>query len=418
MNSSVVVGLQWGDEGKGKVSYLLSRGADAVVRFQGGANAGHTVVLDGRRLKFNILPAGSASGARPVIGAGCIVDVERLEGELSMLQSIGVQARPLISRFAGVVLSLHKDLDGSLEALRGKAIGTTRMGIGPAYADKCLRIGLRVGDLSRKAVLAEKLRLIGKFHNLPTGEDFERLSEAGGRLAQFVGDTTSYLVGLLKGGGRVVFEGAQGALLDLDYGTYPYVTSSHTLAGAASIGSGVPHTMLGDVVGVMKAYTTRVGGGPFPTEIDGGLAEIIRSSGAEYGTTTGRPRRVGWLDIPALRYACMLNGVSWLAVTKLDVLSNIDEVKVCVRYLCDGVEYESLAGLEDLSGARPVYEVFKGWRADASEWSEAVKGGWDMLPSNAREYLGFVEKMLGVGIGLVSVGEPVGYEVFKEDRYA
>jgi adenylosuccinate synthase len=418
MSSSVVVGLQWGDEGKGKVSYLLSRGADAVVRFQGGANAGHTVVLEGRRLKFNILPAGSAAGARPVVGSGCLVDVERLGREVEMLQSIGVSAKPLISRYAGVVLGLHKVLDVSLETLRGEGIGTTKMGIGPAYADKCLRIGLRMGDLSKIEAVAGKLALIGRFHNLTTGDDLERLADVGPRMAQFVGDTSSYLVGLLKGGGRVVFEGAQGALLDLDYGTYPYVTSSHTLAGSASIGSGVPHSMLGEVVGVLKAYTTRVGGGPFPTEIHGGLAEEIRSSGVEYGTTTGRPRRVGWLDIPALKYTCMLNGVSWLAVTKIDVLSNIDELKVCIRYLCDGVEYDSLAGLEDISALRPVYEVFRGWRAGVSEWKNSVRGGWDMLPSNAREYLEFLERMLGVGVGLVSVGESVGYEIFRKDRTA
>jgi adenylosuccinate synthase len=413
--STVVVGLQWGDEGKGKISYIFSKKADAVARFQGGGNAGHTVVVDGRRLKFNILPAGSVAGARPVIGAGCVIDVGKLLDEMNMLRSLVPESRPLISRCAHIVLELHKELDGRVEAVRQAPVGTTRMGIGPAYSDKCLRLGLRMSDIIAEGRLSASFNTLLRFHQTEVGDPVT-LQHVGSRLAEYVGDVPEYLMELLRGGGRVVFEGAQGTLLDLDHGTYPYVTSSNTVAGAASTGTGIPPNMLETVVGVMKAYTTRVGSGPFPTELSAPLSDRIRSAGAEYGTTTGRPRRVGWLDLPLLRYACMINGVSWIAVTKLDILSNIDTVKVCIRYDLDGREVKSLGlAMERLADVRPVYQEFRGWMASESDWLRAVRMGWDEIPSNAREYLEYIEGELGVRVGLVSVGEEVGLEIPRKD---
>ncbi|MEM3096644.1 MAG: adenylosuccinate synthase [Nitrososphaerota archaeon] len=412
----VIVGLQWGDEGKGKISYLLCRGADAAVRFQGGGNAGHTVLVEGRRLKFNILPAGSAAGARPVIGSGCVIDLSRLLHELKLLRSTNPSVKPVISPSSHIVLNIHRELDAEVEAAREDSIGTTRMGIGPAYSDKCLRLGLRVSDILDPKAAAARLKTLERFHRRSVSEP---LSSRAEEIAEYVEDVPAYLSRLVRHGGRVVFEGAQGTLLDIDYGTYPYVTSSNTIAGAACTGSGVPPSFVGEVVGVMKAYTTRVGAGPFPTELGGSDAERIRSAGAEYGTTTGRPRRVGWLDIPALRYACMLNGVSWLAVTKLDILSGMEEVRVCTRYEMDGSELKQMpTESRILERVRPVYEVFRGWKASEEDWRRAAKIGWDELPPTSREYLEAIEEMTGVLVGLVSVGESVGYEVCRTDTSA
>jgi len=414
-HSTVVVGLQWGDEGKGKISYLLSKTADAVVRFQGGGNAGHTVVVDGRRLKFNILPAGSAAGAKPVIGAGCVIDCRRLLDELDMLRSIVPDAWPLISRGAHIVLELHREMDGKVEEMRQTAVGTTRMGIGPAYSDKCLRLGIRMGDITSMDRMAAGIKTLERFHNTVLG-DLNILRVTAPSLSDYVGDVPEYLVDLIKSGGRVIFEGAQGTLLDLDHGTYPYVTSSNTISGAAATGSGIPPNMIETVIGVMKAYTTRVGSGPFPTELTGSLADRIRAAGSEYGTTTGRPRRVGWLDIPSLKYACMINGVSWLAVTKLDILSNLEVVRACIRYEVDGVEVKGFSkALDRLHEVKPVYQEFRGWKAQESDWIRSVKMGWDEMPSNARDYLEFITRELGVEIGVASVGEEVGFEIYGKD---
>ncbi len=408
--ADVIVGLQWGDEGKGKISYLLSRGAEAVVRFQGGANAGHTVMLNGVRHKFNMLPAGSLAGARPVIAAGCLLDVEAFRRETEHLRGLGIQVRPLVSRASHIVLPLHRVVDGRLEELRGgSAIGTTLRGIGPAYADKMLRLGLRAGDLTDPENAAAKISLLLKIHGTGPDPDLEALRKT---VEPYLGDVTGYLSKVLEDGGRVVLEGAQGTLLDIDHGTYPYVTSSNTVAAAGFVSTGIPVQRLGRVVGVMKAYTTRVGGGPFPTEIMGPLAEMLRERGGEYGTTTGRPRRVGWLDIPALKYACRINGVTEIAVTKLDILSGLDEIRVCVRYLLDGVEVEEFAeALPRLGEVRPVYEVFKGWRASAEEMVRAVKHGWEELPPATREYLETVAKHLNTPVSTASVGEEASHTV-------
>ncbi len=415
MPATVIVGLQWGDEGKGKVSYLLSRGADCVVRFQGGANAGHTVVVDSRRLKFNMLPAGSATGATPCIAAGVVVDLERLLEELKTLEELGYGGRLVLSHAANLVLEMHKQMDGWIEERRGgRAVGTTRRGVGPAYADRALRLGLRVEDLLDERVLKERIETLKSVRGIGVNglEKFRRLGEM---IRPYVADVSLYLNKLLDEGGRVVFEGAQGALLDVDYGTYPYVTSSNTTAGAACASCGIGPRKVDEVVGVAKAYTTRVGAGVFPTELRGALAERVREVGGEYGTTTGRPRRVGWLDIPLLRYTSTLSAVDWIAVTKLDVLSGIERLKICVRYEFEGVEKETLTpSVRNLRSVHPTYIEAPGWpMLRVEEWRRIAEKGWEALPENARHYIEIVEELVGKPVKLVSIGESVGMEIWR-----
>ncbi|MCS6783621.1 MAG: adenylosuccinate synthase [Candidatus Caldarchaeum sp.] len=406
----VIVGLQWGDEGKGKISYVLSKQADAVVRFQGGANAGHTVKIGETRYKFNMLPAGCLAGPRPVIAAGCLLDPEAFEREIKLITSLGVKHKPLVSESTHIILPHHRELDGRIEELRGsEAVGTTRRGIGPAYADKMLRVGIRAGETTDPQLIQSKTQLLQKLHGIDFSVDAEKLRQT---ISPFVGNVETYLNTVLESGGRVVLEGAQGTLLDIDHGTYPYVTSSNTLAANGFVSTGVAVKWKHSVIGVMKAYATRVGAGPFPTELDGDVAERIREVGGEYGTTTGRPRRVGWLDIPALRYACMVNGVDEIAVTKVDVLNGLSTVKACVGYVVNGVETESFTDcLMMLDDVKPVYVEFPGWSVGDDDWHAAVRNGWDDLPPNAREYLEWVEKTLHVKISLVSVGEEAGLTV-------
>ncbi|MDW8358984.1 MAG: adenylosuccinate synthase [Candidatus Caldarchaeum sp.] len=411
--ADIIIGLQWGDEGKGKISYILSHGAEAVVRFQGGANAGHTVVVEGRRFKFNMLPAGCLAGAKPVVAAGCVLDVEAFEREVRMLRDVGRCVEPLVSRSCQLILPIHREMDRRIEQLRGGgAIGTTLRGIGPAYADKTLRTGVRAGDIEDAEGLKNKLQFLRRLHGLEAESDVNRLREV---LQPHLGDVEPYLNGIIDSGGRVVLEGAQGVLLDVDHGTYPYVTSSNTVAAAGLVSSGIPVSKAGRIVGVMKAYATRVGAGPFPTELAGSLAERIRESGGEYGTTTGRARRVGWLDIPSLKYACMLNGVSEIAVTKLDVLNGLPTLKACVRYVVDGAETDSFAEAKHrLDSVKPVYEELRGWSVEADAWVDAVRHGWDELPSSVREYLSWLEKTLDVKISIASVGEEAGMAVRRD----
>ncbi|MEM1948572.1 MAG: adenylosuccinate synthase [Candidatus Caldarchaeum sp.] len=402
--ADVIVGLQWGDEGKGKISYVLARNAETVVRFQGGANAGHTVKIGETRYKFNMLPAGSLAGPRPVIAAGCLLDVEAFIREVEILKKAGHRYSPIISRAAHIVLPVHKLVDGRIEQLRGTAVvGTTLRGIGPAYADKMLRTGLRAGEATNPEKAKQRIEFLRRLHGVEFEADVDVLRE---KIAPYLGDVEVFLNDFLDSGGRVLLEGAQGTLLDIDHGTYPYVTSSNTVAANGFTSTGIPVSRKGVITGVMKAYTTRVGAGPFPTEVSGQLAEKIRESGGEYGTTTGRPRRVGWLDIPALKYACRINGVDQIAVTKLDVLSEIQTIKVCIRYQVDGRETENFAEtLPFLEQVKPVYVDFDEWRARDDDWLRAVKNGWDELPPNVREYLDWLEKTLKVKIALVSVGE-------------
>jgi len=413
MPGIVIVGLQWGDEGKGKMSYLLCRDADCVVRFQGGANAGHTVVVEGRKLKFNILPAGSAAGARPCIASGTVVDLDEVFEELEMLKSMGLEARLMISRSASVVLPIHKKLDSRIEEARGgSAVGTTRRGIGPTYSDKALRTGLRIEDLLNPDDLRERLEILKRFHGEEPG-DFENLRRMGERIAPYVGDVELYVNDVLDEGGKVVFEGAQGTLLDIDHGTYPYVTSSNTIAGAACTGCGIGPTRISEVIGVAKAYTTRVGAGVFPTEVGGELGERLREVGQEYGTTTGRPRRVGWLDIPLLRYAIRISNVDWIALTKLDVLSGLDKIKICVEYEYDGKILKiAPPAVRLLSRVKPIYEEVKGWeKISEDEWRSIAKRGWEALPDEAKAYVELLEDLLGKPIKLISIGADAGMEV-------
>ncbi|HDD43225.1 MAG TPA: adenylosuccinate synthase [Nitrososphaeria archaeon] len=413
MPGTVITGLQWGDEGKGKISYILCRDADCVVRFQGGANAGHTVVVNGRKLRFNILPAGSAAGAMPCIASGTVVDLDEVFEELDLLESIGLGRRLMISRAASVVLPIHKRLDSRIEEVRGgKAVGTTRRGIGPTYSDKALRTGIRIEDLLDERALREKLEILERMHG-ENPADLKELREMGERLSSYVGDVELFVNDLLDQGKKVVFEGAQGTLLDIDHGTYPYVTSSNTIAGAACTGCGVGPTRISEVVGVMKAYTTRVGAGVFPTEIGGELGDKLREAGQEYGTTTGRPRRIGWLDMPLLRYAVRVSDVSWIALTKLDVLSGLDELRICVEYEADGGSLKVASpSVKLLSEVKPVYIQVDGWgKMGEDDWKKVAERGRDALPDGAKAYVETVEKLLGKPIRIVSIGAEVGMEV-------
>ena len=414
MPAKVIIGLQWGDEGKGKISYLLSRNADCVVRFQGGANAGHTVVLPDRKLKFNMLPAGSAAGAKPCIASGVVLDPAEVIEEVDLLRSIGIEPELMISGAANVVLKLHKKLDGMIEELRGgKAVGTTRRGIGPTYSDKALRTGIRVEDLLDKKALREKLEILERVHGIKV-EELDELVKVGRVIAKYVGDVEIYLNDLLDSGAEVIFEGAQGTLLDIDHGTYPYVTSSNTIAGAACTGCGVGPTRIDEIIGVMKAYSTRVGAGVFPTELHGELADRIREIGGEYGTTTGRPRRVGWMDIPLLRYAVKISNVSWIAMTKLDVLTGLKKLKICKEYVVDD-EVVKIAhpSVKKLEKVKPNYVEVDGWDIDQGDWRKLAERGWESFPPEAKNYVELVERLLGVPIKLVSVGPEAGMEVWR-----
>ena len=414
MPAKVIIGLQWGDEGKGKISYLLSRNADCVVRFQGGANAGHTVVLPDRKLKFNMLPAGSAAGAKPCIASGVVLDPAEVIEEVDLLRSIGIEPELMISGAANVVLKLHKKLDGMIEELRGgKAVGTTRRGIGPTYSDKALRTGIRVEDLLDEKALREKLEILERVHGIKV-EELDELVKVGRLIAKYVGDVEIYLNDLLDSGAEVIFEGAQGTLLDIDHGTYPYVTSSNTIAGAACTGCGVGPTRIDEIIGVMKAYSTRVGAGVFPTELHGELADRIREIGGEYGTTTGRPRRVGWLDIPLLRYAVKISNVSWIAMTKLDVLTGLKKLKICKEYVVDD-EVVKIAhpSVKKLEKVKPNYVEVDGWDIDQGDWRKLAERGWESFPPEAKNYVELVERLLGVPIKLVSVGPEAGMEVWR-----
>lgn len=415
MPGIAIIGLQWGDEGKGKISYLMSKNAKYVVRFQGGANAGHTVVIDGRELRFNMLPAGSASGATPCIASGTVVDLNEVVEEIELLKNIGIRVQPLISKNANIVLPIHKQLDETLEKMRSReAIGTTRRGIGPAYSDKALRIGIKIEELLHYESLMNKIELLQNFHKLPI-ENIDELVEFAGKLRESICDLEIILNDELDNGAKIIFEGAQGTLLDIDQGTYPYVTSSNTTIGAVFTSCGIGPRRISDIVGVMKAYTTRVGAGVFPTELKKDEADMLRERGKEYGTTTGRPRRVGWLDIPLLRYSVMVNDIDWIALTKLDVLSGFRKIKICTEYEIDGKRVKiAPPNVRMLEKAQPIYIELDGWsRLSEEEWKNIVMKGWDALPENAKAYIETVEKLLSKPIRLISVGASAGMEVTK-----
>jgi adenylosuccinate synthase len=413
--ATVIVGAQWGDEGKGKIVDLLAEHSDVVCRYQGGPNAGHTIVRDGETFKLHHVPSGILYPDRVcVVGAGCVVDPQLLVEELDGLEARGISTADLrISGNAHLIMPWHVAIDSATERRLGNLqIGTTRRGIGPAYADKASRIGIRVQDILDPKILrqkfatalAEKNVLLERMHDeepLGVEELADRMEDYATRLRPYVADTSLLVDRALKDGKRVLLEGAQGTLLDLDHGTYPFVTSSNPIAGAALTGIGIGPTRIDRVIGVAKAYVTRVGEGPFPTEIEGPDHARVRDLGAEFGTTTGLERRCGWLDLVGLRFAVRVNGLTSLALTKLDVLSAFAELPVCVRYrLPDGSETEEFPGHQsDFHHARPVYETLPGWE----EPLDSVES-LDDLPEAARRYVGFVEDALGVEVCMVGTG--------------
>ena len=414
MPATVIVGAQWGDEGKGKIVDLLAEHSDVVCRYQGGPNAGHTIIAGGETFKFHHMPSGLLRGKVCVLGAGCVIDPEVLVREIDDLEQRGVSTGPLrVSGNAHLIMPWHVALDRASERRLGKLqIGTTRRGIGPAYADKASRLGIRVQDLLDPKILRQKIEVALAERNLwlerVYGAEPLRLEGVAARyegyaqrLRSYIADTSLLVDRALRDGQMVVLEGAQGTLLDLDHGTYPFVTSSNPVAAAAATGIGIGPNRIDSVIGVAKAYVTRVGEGPFPTEIDGPDQARVRELGAEYGTTTGRERRCGWLDLVALRYAVRLNGLTSLALTKLDVLSAFAEIPVCTRYrLPDGSETDEFpAHQSDFHHALPVYTVLNGWTETLDDLDDV-----DALPDAARGYLDFIEGELGVEISLIGTG--------------
>ncbi|MFL5928474.1 MAG: adenylosuccinate synthase [Gaiellaceae bacterium] len=414
MPSTVVVGAQWGDEGKGKIVDLLAQESDVVCRYQGGPNAGHTIVAAGETFKIRQTPSGVISGKTSVIGAGCVVDPQVLLEELDELAARGIDPSVVVvSGNAHLIMPWHVAIDQASERRLGKLqIGTTRRGIGPAYADKASRIGIRVQDVLDPKILRQKIEVALAEKNLwleriyesdavDLEEVWSRYAGYAERLAPYVGDVSLLVDDALRAGKQVLFEGAQATLLDLDHGTYPFVTSSNPIASGAATGVGVGPTRIDRVLGVSKAYVTRVGEGPFPSEIRNEAQARLRELGGEYGTVTGRERRCGWLDLVALRYAVRVNGMTSLALTKLDVLSDFQELPVCVRYqLRDGSETEHFpAHQSDFHHAEPVWETLPGWSQPLDDVSSL-----DDLPPAARDYVEFVSGALEVPIELVGVG--------------
>ncbi|MEM7408851.1 MAG: adenylosuccinate synthase [Myxococcota bacterium] len=429
MTTLIAVGAQWGDEGKGKVVDWLAQRADLVVRFHGGNNAGHTLVVDGEQTVLHVVPAGVLDpGTVNLIGPGVVVDPDILLGELETLLARGVLKDPSRVRVSGrahVIFEWHRALDKAREeALRGKAIGTTGRGIGPAYEDKVTRRGIRVADLLDPDRLREAIAFLGEKKNfeltnvygwqaLDIDEIAERAVEWGRRLEPYVDHTERTLERALRDGKRVLFEGAQGNFLDIDHGTYPYVTSSNCVAGAVCAGAGIGPTRIQGVLGITKAYTTRVGGGPFPTELDDALGEQLRQQGAEFGATTGRPRRCGWLDGVMLREAATVSGYTSLAVNKLDVLSGLDEIKIATQYRIDGkLTDEFPMTLAEIERAEPIYESHPGWTGDLTTCRR-----FDELPTAAQDYVKRVEALVGVPVELISIGPGRDETIARRDPF-
>ena len=414
MTSVVVVGTQWGDEGKGKITDFLSANAEVIARYQGGDNAGHTIVIDGKKFKLHLIPSGIFFPEKiSVIGNGVVVNPKSLVKELAYLHEEGVSTDSLrISDRAHVILPYHIELDRLQEESKGEnKIGTTIKGIGPAYMDKAARVGIRIADLLDRDVFAERLRINLEEKNrqftklydaeaLSFDDIFEEYYEYGQQIKQYVTDTSVILNDALDNGKRVLFEGAQGVMLDIDQGTYPFVTSSNPVAGGVTIGSGVGPSKIDKVVGVCKAYTSRVGDGPFPTELFDEVGDRIREVGHEYGTTTGRPRRVGWFDSVVMRHSRRVSGITNLSLYSIDVLSGLDIVKICVAYDLDGERIDHYpASLEQLKRCKPIYEELPGWSEDITGVRHL-----DELPENARNYVRRIGELVGVRISTFSVG--------------
>ena len=428
MPSIVLVGAQWGDEGKGKVVDLLSEKADIVVRFQGGANAGHTLVVGGEKIILHLIPSGILHRDKIcLIGDGVVIDPEELLKEIEFLSERGYlddPSRLLISQKAHLVMPYHKLFDALRESRRKKPIGTTRRGIGPAYEDKVARLGIRMGDLLEEDVLREKVEALLEEKNLILERVFGEpplevqklyalLLEYGEKLRPFICDTSYFLYQKLKEGKKVLFEGAQGTLLDVDHGTYPFVTSSNTVSANACCGSGIGPKQIDLVLGVVKAYMTRVGEGPFPTELRDSTGEFLRKKGNEYGATTGRPRRCGWFDAVAVRYALRINGADGVILTKLDTLSGLERLKICVAYELKGKRVEEFpASAELLSRCVPIYEELPGWK-------EELKGKHSLeeLPVEARRYLERLRELLQIPFFLISTGPEREDVIYLRDPF-
>jgi adenylosuccinate synthase len=413
--TAVVLGAQWGDEGKGKIVDVLSGRFSVVARYAGGHNAGHTVIIGGKRFVLQLVPCGVLRpDCRAVIGNGVVLDPMAFLSEVARLKELGVDVagQLFVSDRAHVILPYHRMIELASENAPGRMkIGTTSRGIGPAYEDKMKRGGLRVVDLLNTELLRTHIQnachekntiahaLFGS-EPLDPNKMYEEYARAAEALAPFVADTSRMLNDALKAGENIMFEGAQGTLLDIDHGTYPFVTSSSATAGGAATGTGVGPTKIGTVIGVTKAYVTRVGEGPFPTEIHDAAGELIRARGQEYGAVTGRPRRCGWLDLPLLRYSTQINGTEWLVVTKLDVLDTLKEIPVCAAYRIDGKITDTIpADVRGLEAIEPILTTMKGW--DGA--TENVRS-FDALPAGAKEYLKFLEAESGARIGMISTG--------------
>ncbi|MCD6575292.1 adenylosuccinate synthase [Candidatus Aerophobetes bacterium] len=412
----VVVGTQWGDEGKGRVIDLLARKVDAVVRYQGGSNAGHTVVVNKEKFVFHLIPSGILHpGKKAIIANGVVVDPEQLLKEIGELQERGISMDNLyVSANSHVVMPYHKDVEKWEEALRGKSkIGTTGRGIGPAYADKAARRGIRMGDLLERETLKEKLSFNLKIYKSLLGitysrkEILEKFLEYGEKLRKYITDTSLFIYNLMREGKDILFEGAQGTLLDIDHGTYPYVTSSNSAAVGVCAGCGISPRSISKIIGVAKAYTTRVGEGPFPTELKNEIGSLLQERGNEYGATTGRPRRCGWFDGVALRYATRVNGLDELILTKLDILDKLDKVKICVAYKFRGKIIQDFPNRFIMwRECEPIYEEMEGWKEDTSKVTS-----YKDLPVAARNYVKKIEQIGKVPIRLLSVG-PQREEMF------
>ena len=414
MATAMVLGTQWGDEGKGKIVDYLAQKADVVIRSQGGNNAGHTVVVDDKAFALRLLPSGILfSDKTCIIGSGVVVNPEVLLQELDGMKEKGVTVSKLeISTRAHVIMPYHIRIDEEDEKLKGDAkIGTTKNGIGPCYADKINRVGIRIGDLMDKDIFAKKLRVNLKLKNRLfetyygcQGFDFDTIYQEylgyADRIRPYVKDTNYSANVYINEGRKVLFEGAQATMLDIDHGTYPFCTSSNPTAGGACTGSGVGPRRMENIVGVVKAYTTRVGAGLFPAEQNNEIGEYLRNTGHEFGTVTGRPRRCGWLDTAVVKYAAMLNSLDYLAITRLDILDDLDTIKICTGYRYNGqLLPEYPASLEVLEQVEPVYEEMPGWKTDIS----ACKT-YDELPEAARKYVERISELVGVPLGIVSVG--------------
>jgi adenylosuccinate synthase len=413
--TAVIIGAQWGDEGKGKIVDVLSGHYAVVARYAGGHNAGHTVIISGKKYVLQLVPCGVLRpGRRSVIGNGVVLDPLALINEVKTLRTAGisVDGRLFVSNRAHVILPYHRMIELAAENAPGRVkIGTTSRGIGPAYEDKMGRRGLRVADLLDSELLRTHIENACReknmiahalFNSEPLDADamVREYSAVAEQVAPFVADTAALLNRAISSGESVLFEGAQGTMLDIDHGTYPFVTSSSATAGGAVTGTGVAPTRISTVIGVTKAYTTRVGGGPFPTEMHGETGDDLRTRGNEFGAVTGRPRRCGWLDLPLLRYAGMLNGTEWLVVTKLDVLDDLAEIQVCVGYKINGKQSAEVpAHASGFDRIEPIYTALPGWRTETADITE-----YDRLPKRTREYLEFVARETGAKIGMLSTG--------------